>query len=538
MSTDATQRAAAPRRTPESRAEEIAHLSLGARLLLALLLPVRLLLMPLGIFFRIREPLPLVLRATMPLLLIAALIGLWYMGTRGEFYLTRLAKLSALDERKAEIEKRLGAPVQLETQQRERKLFTGQRMTWAEIVSVTAPAGVIDQRRAEIDALFGRDQYDVEGGTRLKARSHFGKVDGTSEYDKALRRLQEGIPGIALETRERVEAGPDGDHIVVLVDRALLPEGTSGTAVLDEVFGAESYVRVGRVLTGTERVEERPISAALLPSPHEMLDSLPSLLNQRWNTWDDARSWWRSGNPEAGQAAAAPLTLDWSKWNEVPFALVDGALARLIGPSWKDWKLLHAITWSTLRIVVGFFWAALLAVPLGVVMGSFTKPRVLFEPLRLMGSYLPLPAFLPLTVFWWGMGESQKIGFLAIASFVVLLPQVIMAVEAIPQVHIDAARTFGATRWQIMRHVLLSGAKADIAQSLRLSFAVGWTWIILAEMINPVAGLGWVIQLGERRPAHRPHIYAVVLLIVLLAYVVNTVWALIERRLYPYREEA
>jgi ABC-type nitrate/sulfonate/bicarbonate transport system permease component len=324
----------------------------------------------------------------------------------------------------------------------------------------------------------------------------------------------------------------------VLIDRAILPEGPSRTAILDEVFGADTYVVTDRVVTGTERVEERKISAALLPSPNEMLDSLPSLLNQRWNTWADARSWWRTGSPEAGTAPAPPLALDWSKWNEVPFALVDALFARTIGPGWKDWKLLHAITWSTLRIVIGFFWAALVAVPLGVVMGSFTKLRVLFEPVRLMGSYLPLPAFLPLTVFWWGMGESQKIGFLGIASFVVLLPQVVMAVEAIPQAHIDAARTLGATRWQLMRRVLLAGAKADIAQSLRLSFAVGWTWIILAEMINPVAGLGWVIQLGERRPAHRPHIYAVVLLIILLAYVVNTVWALIERRLYPYREEA
>src|SRR6185295_14027536 len=108
--------------------------------------------------------------------------------------------------------------------------------------------------------------------------------------------------------------------------------------------------------------------------------------------WDDARAWWKVGNPEAGTAAPRPFAVDWSKWNEVPFALADAAFARTIGPNWKDWKLLHAITWSSLRIVIGFFWAALLAVPLGVVMGSFTKPRALFEPLRLMGSYLPLPA--------------------------------------------------------------------------------------------------------------------------------------------------
>jgi ABC-type nitrate/sulfonate/bicarbonate transport system permease component len=270
-----------------------------------------------------------------------------------------------------------------------------------------------------------------------------------------------------------------------------------------------------------------------------MWDALPSLLHAHWKTWDDARHWWSAGEPESAAAAAEPPApgLDWRRPNDAPFQLTNAALVRLIGPHWKEWRLLQAVLWSTLRIAIGFFYAALFAVPLGLLMGSFSKPRGFFAPLVLIGSYLPLPALYPLTLFWWEIGESQKIGFLAICSFVVLLPQVIMAVQAIPQEHVSAALTLGATRWQQMRHVLLAGAKADIMRALRISFAVGWTWIIVAEGVNPEAGLGYVIALGQGR-GQRAHIYAVVLLIVALAWVANSLWAWLERRLYPYREEA
>lgn len=528
-------------------------LSLPTRASLAILWPMKVALRPLGYFFKIREPLGVAWRVALPLVLVAGIVALWYFATKGESYLARHAKLSELEEKEADLERRVGAPLDLETVDKERKLFTGEKKVWAEIAAVSLARTDYEARKDAIEKIFGKENYTVEAPegaakARLVAKMNFGKTDRLSEFGKARERLEAAIPGIKLETRERVDSpGTPNEKRVVITERAILPRGTAlddpkTRKALDDVFGAGAYVPSeapeGIVLVGTERVEERLMSPAMLPSPLEMVDSLPSLLNQKWSTWDDARAWWKLGKPEQGPTPAPPLVIDWSKWNEIPFRLAEAAYARLIGPEWRDWKLLYAVTWSTIRIVMGFLWGSVLAVPLGVIMGSFAKPRAFFEPVRLIGSYLPLPAFLSLTIFYWGMGEDQKIGFLAVCTFVVLLPQVIMAVEAIPQAHIDSARTLGATRWQLVRYVLLAGAKAEIMRSLRLSFAVGWTWIIVAEMINPLTGIGYLIQVGERRGGeYRAHVYAMIALVILLAFVVNTVWARIERRLYPYREE-
>jgi ABC-type nitrate/sulfonate/bicarbonate transport system permease component len=459
----------------------------------------------------------------------------WWRATKGETYLARLSTVSPLDEcRDGDLAPKYGKLLGLEVERHQSRLFTGGTKVWYEVTAVTTSAG------------------------RLELPDPIRLPEIRSEYDIAKGRLEAAIPGLELVERPRL-AG----ETRVTIERALAPSASAGDEAvkraLDEVIGEGSYVVApapgGLEIAGMERVEERKISPAIMPSPREMVDALPALLNQRWSSWDDVVHWWRVGPPEgaaprelgplsAAGAKAAALLSDLAhgrvggavtRLNQLPFDFADGVYTAAIGPEWRDWKLLYALSWSTLRIVLGFFYAAIFAVPLGVVIGCFGKPRALFQPLLLIGAYLPLPAMLALTLVWWGITETQKIGFLAITTFVVLLPQVVAAIEAIPQEHLAAALTLGATRWQQMRYVLYAGAKAEIMRSLRLSFAVGWTWIILAESTDPKAGLGYVIDLGYRRPAHRPDVYAAILLIVGIAYVVNTIWAWIESKLYPYR---
>jgi NitT/TauT family transport system permease protein len=544
-------RAHTPLAPPESPADTT-DFSVPTRLLRGAVFPIRYALSPLGYVFRIREQLPTFWRLTLPCVLFVAVILFWSWGTTGDHILGAFPSLSPLEEKKLEIERALGSSVALVTTDREVKSWSSpEKKVFCDILAVTLPAAAFDAHKAEAEKLLGADQFTVEeragGDAKLVARSHLGRFERVSEYDKALAKLKAGIPGFTVtETRAPVPASGD-PQLTVLVS-ATAPEAaaiaTDARTVLDEVVGSDGWVVTvndGKALiTGAEKLETRKISPALLPSPREMLDALPSLINGRWLGWDDAKHWWSLGHAEQKETpapAAKPIVLDWKSPNQVPFTLAAGLFERWIGPNWADWTLLQAVTWSTLRIIMGFLYAALVAVPLGVIMGSFSKPRAFFEPVRLMGAYLPLPAFMTLTIYWWGTTESQKIGFLAICTFVVLLPQIVMAVESIPQAHIDAARTLGANRWHQMRYVLLAGTKADIMRSLRLSFAVGWTWIILAEAIDPKAGLGYVIQLGDRRPAHRPHIYAAILLIVGLAFLINTSWAWVERKLYPYRDE-
>ncbi len=188
---------------------------------------------------------------------------------------------------------------------------------------------------------------------------------------------------------------------------------------------------------------------------------------------------------------------------------------------------------SFVRVTLGFVLAAAVAVPLGVYMASFPPVAAFFRPLALVGAYVPIVVFIPLTLAWFGLSETQKVGFLFIGCFVALLPLVIKEISDVPPAYLDVAVTKGASQWQLVRHVLFPVAQAGIWDHLRGVYGVGWGWIILAEVVNAENGLGYLISVSERR-GHTASIFAVIMVIVLIALACDQLWRLGGRLLFPY----
>lgn len=201
---------------------------------------------------------------------------------------------------------------------------------------------------------------------------------------------------------------------------------------------------------------------------------------------------------------------------------------------WYDAGLMRSIVQSLYRVFVGFAIAGVLAFGLGVLMGAFTHARAALEPFTLLGGYLPLPALVPLTLAWWGIGEKQKVGFLAIASFVYLWPLVLKSLDEVDDVYLRTAYTLGSSRWQAIRKVFVPVAAADIYHALRLAFGVGWAYVILAEMIAAERGVGYLIYMAQRR-SHPDQVYMLLIVIVVLAVVGDKLLATGERLFFPYR---
>jgi NitT/TauT family transport system permease protein len=199
-----------------------------------------------------------------------------------------------------------------------------------------------------------------------------------------------------------------------------------------------------------------------------------------------------------------------------------------------DQALVRSALISFLRVTAGFTLAAVVAIPLGVYMATFPPVSAFFKPLALIGSYVPIVVFVPLTLAWFGMTETQKVGFLFIGCFVALLPLVIKTISDVSSAYVDVAATKGATQWQIVRHVLFPVAKADIWDHLRGVYGVGWGWIILAEVVNAEQGLGYLISISERR-GHTAAMFAVIIVIVAIAVACDQLWRLGGRILFPYR---
>jgi NitT/TauT family transport system permease protein len=204
-------------------------------------------------------------------------------------------------------------------------------------------------------------------------------------------------------------------------------------------------------------------------------------------------------------------------------------------PLHVDQALVRNAFTSIERIAIGFTLAVIMAVPLGVYMATFPAIAAFFRPLTLVGSYVPTVVFIPLTIAWFGATEIQKITFLFIVYFVVVLPLTIKTVANVPAAYLDVAVTKGASQWQLVRHVLFPVAKADIWDLLRGAYGVGWTWIILAEVwANAENGLGYLLEISYRR-GRMDRYFAVVLVIVVIAVGFDQLWRMGSRLLFPYR---
>ncbi len=210
-------------------------------------------------------------------------------------------------------------------------------------------------------------------------------------------------------------------------------------------------------------------------------------------------------------------------------------VARSFGSLWFERALTRNLGISFGRVVLGFAVAVAITFPLGVLMGSFTKVKAAFTPLSVFGAYLPIPTLVPLTMSLFGTGETQKVVFLAIAFGIFLLPQIVAAVDAVDDVYLKTAYTLGAGPAQAVRKVLLAVSWPDIYHALRLGFGVGWSYILLAEMVDIGKGLGGIIIISQRR-GPREHIYLVLLIIVAIAFLTDKLWVLVGRKLFPYRE--
>jgi NitT/TauT family transport system permease protein len=199
--------------------------------------------------------------------------------------------------------------------------------------------------------------------------------------------------------------------------------------------------------------------------------------------------------------------------------------------------LVRSAASSWLRVTTGFALAALVAVPLGVYMATFGPIAAFFRPLALASAYVPIVVLIPLSLSWFGTGETQKIGFLFIGCFVALLPLVIKDIADVQDAYLDVAVTKGASQWQLVRHVLFPVAQANIWDHMRGVYGVGWGWIIMAEIvIRPEYGLGALIGGSERR-SHTDSIFAVIIVIVLIAVACDQFWRLGGELLFPYRRK-
>ena len=185
------------------------------------------------------------------------------------------------------------------------------------------------------------------------------------------------------------------------------------------------------------------------------------------------------------------------------------------------------------RVVGGFVLAAVLAVPLGIAMGTYRPIGAFFEPFVSFARYLPASAFIPLLILWAGIGELQKLLVIFIGSFFQLVLMVTVIVGNARTDLVEAAYTLGAKDAGIVRRVLLPGAAPDIAETLRLVLGWAWTYVIVAELIGSSSGIGHMIT-DSQALLNTGQIIFGIIVIGVIGLISDFLFKWANQRLYPW----
>lgn len=204
---------------------------------------------------------------------------------------------------------------------------------------------------------------------------------------------------------------------------------------------------------------------------------------------------------------------------------------------WFD-RALTRNTYVTLRrVTFGFALALVVGVPLGVLAGCFAPVRAFLAPLVVFGRNIPIAALIPLTFFFFGIGEWQKVMFIFVACVAFIVADVTVAISDISSRYLDTAYTLGANTWQSIIKVLVPLAMPKVFDSARLLFGLAFGYIMLAELVrfgDELGGLGNLIIVSQRR-GPREHIFLIILLIPVVALVIDRALFWVQRELFPYR---
>jgi len=190
--------------------------------------------------------------------------------------------------------------------------------------------------------------------------------------------------------------------------------------------------------------------------------------------------------------------------------------------------------WSMFRVFTAFFLACLTAIPVGIAMGVSRIARGVFDPP--IEFYRPLPplAYLPLIIIWFGIDELSKVLLIYLACFAPLAMSARAGVRSVSQEQIHAAYSMGASKWQVIRHVVIPAAMPEILTAMRISIGFGWTTLVAAEMVAATHGLGQMVLYASNFLRTDIVIMGIVV-IGTIAYLFDLLMRYVERVVVPWK---
>jgi len=220
-------------------------------------------------------------------------------------------------------------------------------------------------------------------------------------------------------------------------------------------------------------------------------------------------------------------------WLPAPEA-VWSRLQEIAGSGYQNSTLWGHLFWSLVRVVAGFFFGALVGIPLGYAMGLSNWFRGWFDPIVEFMRPVPPLALIPLVIIWAGIGELGKIILLFLAALWIMTIAARAGVSGVNITKVHAAYSLGASRWQIMRHVIMPNSLPEIFTGARVAMGVCWGTVVAAELVAAEKGAGMMIMVASKFQLTDIVLMGIIL-IGIIGYGIDILMRQAEKYLVPWK---
>ncbi|MCY4462377.1 MAG: ABC transporter permease subunit [Albidovulum sp.] len=209
-------------------------------------------------------------------------------------------------------------------------------------------------------------------------------------------------------------------------------------------------------------------------------------------------------------------------------------LVEIASDGYRNFTLIEHLGWSLIRVIAGFALGSLVGIPLGYAMGLSNFFRGWFDPIVEFMRPVPPLALIPLVIIWFGIDETGKIILLFLAALWIMTIASRAGVSGVNITKIHAAYSLGASKWQIMRHVIVPNSLPEIFTGARVAMGVCWGTVVAAELVAAEKGAGQMIVAASKFQLTDIVIMGIIL-IGIIGYGIDILMRRAERFLVPWK---
>ena len=210
---------------------------------------------------------------------------------------------------------------------------------------------------------------------------------------------------------------------------------------------------------------------------------------------------------------------------------------KVLDEGFRGFTLVQHLGYSLFRVVAGFLCGAIVGIPLGYAMGLSNWFRGWFDPIVEFMRPVPPLALIPLVIIWFGIGETGKIILLFLAALWIMAIAARSGVSGVNISKVHAAYSLGASKWQIMRYVIIPNSLPEIFTGARVAMGVCWGTVVAAELVAAEQGAGMMIMVASRFQ-NTDIVILGIILIGIIGFGIDMLMRAVEKYLVPWKGKA